>query len=242
MGASEGVAARAEVSAVVALECLLAQARLWRWLAQAFWYPEGGFLAKLSDPSVRAELEAASMASSNPPAVAAALARLWEAVTALATSELGLAEEHTYLFARQVQASPHATCYVPGSAGDRAAAIAELGSLYAAFGLRVAGARPGVPDHVSAECEFVAVLLAKEAYAMAQGWVDQACVTRLAREKFVTEHLALWLPAFAERLTRHHRLAFYPALAAVALALLEAELPGAGSVTGEDDVPPGDEP
>jgi TorA maturation chaperone TorD len=95
--------------------------------------------------------------------------------------------------------------------------------MYAAFGFQVSARRPNLPDHISAELEFVAALLAKEAYALDQGWYPQAKLTRQARRKFIRENLAQWLPAFVERLEQHRRLPFYPAVAALVLALLAIE-------------------
>jgi TorA maturation chaperone TorD len=106
---------------------------------------------------------------------------------------------------------------------ERVQDMATVGSLYKAFGLQVAAARPELPDHVSAELEFVAVLLAKEAYARVQRWSAQAARSAQARRLFLREHLAPWFPRFAQRLAQHHRLDFYPAVAELVLGLLAVE-------------------
>lgn len=203
------------------VQALLARAVLWRWVARALWYPEANFLASLGDPAARAELEAAAAADGDG-RLAAALADLWQAVDTMEADAPSLPEEYTSLFQRHVRVPLHETSYGLGLA-DRAQALSEVGGYYAAFGFQVAEARPETPDHASAECAFVAALLAKEVYALAQGWDEQADLTAEARAKFVAEHPATWLAAFAARLGEHGRLAFYPAVATLALALLAAE-------------------
>lgn len=202
---------------------LLARAALWRWAARAFWYPETDFLVDLRDPVLRRELISASAAAGDCSALTTALSSFWQAADDLGDAALSLPQEHTALFARQVVVSPHAMSYAPKLGPDRAQGIAELASFYAAFGFQVSATRPELPDHLSTECEFVAVLLAKEAYAVGQGWADRARLTLRARRKFVRQHVASRLPSFAERLGQHRRLPFYPSVAALVLALLELE-------------------
>lgn len=197
-------------------ETLLARATLWHFAASAFWYPEPTFLASLRKRAFWRKL-AAAVAVAEVPAAAMALDRLREAAKPVGGP--GLPEEHTFLFARKVLVSPHGTSYGAGG-GDPALERARLSAFYAAFGFAVSEARPALPDHISLELEFAAVLLAKEAYALAQGWAERAEVTREARGRFLAECVAPWLPQFAARLSEQARLAFYPAAAELALAPL----------------------
>lgn len=215
-----------------AADRLVARAQLWQWTARCFGYPDEALLARLRDTAARRDVACAAAQCDADGAVGRALAALWTAIDAAAVNGgPSLAEEHTFLFARQVVVPPYASSYKHPSS-DRAQALAEVGGFYSAFGYEVAAARPDLPDHVAAELEFVAVLLAKEAYALAQGWTEQAEVAALAREKFLAEHLAPWLPAFAERLALHARLPFYPAAARLAVALLRGEAPAAVAAAG----------
>jgi TorA maturation chaperone TorD len=52
------------------------------------------------------------------------------------------------------------------------------------------------------ELELMAWLIAKERYALEQGDEAHAVVCREAQVRFVREHLAWWLPAFAHALRR----------------------------------------
>jgi TorA maturation chaperone TorD len=149
--------------------------------------------------------------------------------------------EHTFLFAREVPVPAQASAYAPSPEMQRARLMSELAALYAAFGFQVSATRPEAPDGICPEIEFVAALLAKEAYALAQGWGSRARLTRRARRDFVGGHLRGWIPAFVERLGRSHRQSFYPAAGALLLALITGEA-GTGpdyQGRGEPRVTPG---
>jgi hypothetical protein len=68
-------------------------------------------------------------------------------------------------------------------------------------------------DHVAAECEFMTVLCAKEARAIAtdDGSLLESCFD--AERSFLRDHLARWLPAFAHRVREAEGDGFYAALA-----------------------------
>jgi len=210
-------------------DTLMARAALWAWSARAFSYPTPGFERALREPGERDRLAAAAEVASSDQAVALSLAKVWVVVDESIDRPNGLAEEHTFLFDRHVRVPPYESSYVLEPGTDRSTHLAEIGGLYAAFGLTVASAHPDMPDHLGAECELLAVLLAKEAYALARGWASRAKLTRRARRKLVIEHLQRWLPSFAERLEKHHRQPFYPAVTAVVLELLAVEERNLGS-------------
>ncbi|WP_374243504.1 molecular chaperone [Zoogloea sp.] len=78
---------------------------------------------------------------------------------------------------------------------------------YRAHGLMAANWRRMADDHVSNELAFLAYLLSR-------GEEQEAC-------RFIEEHLLLWLPAFAERVTARASTRFYAALAALTLHVIE---------------------
>lgn len=78
---------------------------------------------------------------------------------------------------------------------------------YRAHGLMAANWRRMADDHVSNELAFLAYLLSR-------GEEQEAC-------RFIEEHLLLWLPAFAERVTTRASTRFYAALAALTLHVIE---------------------
>jgi TorA maturation chaperone TorD len=204
-------------------DTLMARAALWAWAARALAYPDTPPGESFADPSARGHLATAATATDPDGAVLAALRTVWTAADEADDTGVTLQEEHTFLFGRHVRVPPYESSYVLEPGTDRSTHLAEIGGLYAAFGFAVSATHPDMPDHLGAECELLAVLLAKEAYALDQGWSSRAKLTRRARRKLVMEHLQRWLPAFSARLDKHHRRSFYPALAGFMLALLAVE-------------------
>lgn len=204
-------------------ETLTARAALWAWAARAFTYPTADLEQALREPAERDRLAEAAALVDPEGELTAALDVIWAAVDAPPEGAPSLAEEHTFLFGRHVRVPPYESSYVLERGADRSTHLAEIGGLYAAFGLTISASHPEMPDHLGAECELLAVLLAKEAYAHASGWSTRAKLTRRGRRKLVVEHLQCWLPTFRERLEKHQRQPFYPALAALLLQLLAVE-------------------
>lgn len=124
----------------------------------------------------------------------------------------------------------HALLGAGGVASPRAAAhagfqdpgrlLADLAGRYAAFGFAPCAEEPD--DHLSVECDFVSYLFLKEAYARARGETEAAAVTRQARSRFLTEHLAIAGPRLAQKLPEGA-----PPHLARAAASLAARLPEA---------------
>jgi TorA maturation chaperone TorD len=197
---------------------------LWQFVAEAFWYPDGQFLTRLYAPARRDELNALFESSVSEDRAVDSLARVWLAADAIAETATTLQGEYTYLFARQVQVRAYETAYRLGPGADPAPTLAEVSGFYAAFGFQIGEARRERPDHISFEAEFLAALFAKDVYADAKGWSARAKTTQGARRKFIEEHLAGWLPAFTKALEERARFDFYPAVAHLALRLLEEEI------------------
>jgi DMSO reductase family type II enzyme chaperone len=79
--------------------------------------------------------------------------------------------------------------------------LADLAAFYQAFGLEISPDAAERHDHICLELEFMAVLAAKEAYAL-EYQLDQGqlALCRDAQRTFLREHLARWTPAFTRRL------------------------------------------
>jgi DMSO reductase family type II enzyme chaperone len=81
--------------------------------------------------------------------------------------------------------------------------LADLAAFYRAFGLEMTDDAAERQDHFSIECEFMSVLGAKEAYAIAQDLKNESVsLCQDAQKKFLKEHLARWSSAFTNRLSR----------------------------------------
>lgn len=102
---------------------------------------------------------------------------------------------HSQIF-HQSLPPPYETSHAGGGAAD----LADIAGFYRAFGVTLAGDKP---DHLVAEVEFVALTLAKEAYARAHG-DERAEICASARARFLRERLGTWTDAFAAAVEGHH--------------------------------------
>jgi TorA maturation chaperone TorD len=122
---------------------------------------------------------------------------------------------------------PYETEYINGKFDfQRSNNLADVTGYYQAFGLTGSRAHPERQDHIALELEFVAFLLGMERQA-ADG--DRAqrekrlSVCREAQSRFLREHLAWWVPAFAKLLCHQDRNGFYSAVGTFLAALIPAE-------------------
>jgi DMSO reductase family type II enzyme chaperone len=115
--------------------------------------------------------------------------------------------------------------------------LADLAAFYRAFGLQVADDAAERPDHIGLELEFMAVLAAREAYALEQQFDnDLLLVCRDAQKKFLREHLGRWSPAFARRLERKASDETLGALARFLADFVGAECARFGVRPGSEDL------
>ena len=195
----------------LSVQPLIGEAILYKALSVAFAYPEGDTLASLNDATFAENLRDALARLPHANGLGESLARFTQALTH-AQLDFGFAEEYTYLFMWGKSVPPYESSYTNRTpAGNQE--LADVSGFYRAFGFDIANDAQEMPDHISAELEFLAMLCAKEAYALEHAWQEQAEVCRAARREFLAEHLNRWLPAFAERIHAKARAPFYPSLA-----------------------------
>jgi len=108
----------------------------------------------------------------------------------------------------------------------RSQQLADIAGFYRAFGLEPSHEQPERPDYLPLELEFMAFLLMKKRLAM--NAVDSDAAERVnmceeAERNFFREHLAWWVPAFANGLRRKARSGLYAELACVLATLIPAE-------------------
>lgn len=115
--------------------------------------------------------------------------------------------------------------------------LGDITAFYHAFGLKIDEKLGERPDHISVECEFMWYLLFKEAYALAHDGPENALICRRAAERFLGEHLALWVPSFSLRLSKHAGEGIMKETADFALAFISEECRQAGIKAGPAGLP-----
>ncbi len=210
---------------------LLHQALLYRVLATAYAYPDKEFQEALASGAFSTALRAGVTRLADD-RLSEQADRLDQVIQTLPARNLRLEEEYTALFLRKVPCSLYASRYLVPSALFRPRVLTEVAGYYRALGLGPAAEHPELPDHLGTELEFLGLAAAREYAAHQQREVETANRVREVRERFCSEHVALWVPLFRDRLTKHARLAFYPAVTDVVLALLAVDQPVPATMDG----------
>jgi TorA maturation chaperone TorD len=100
---------------------------------------------------------------------------------------------------------------VPNRDGGVADFISVLQREYRSMGLKPVGTRE-TPDHISTELEAMSYLCGVEAEAWEEGHEPLAVDTLALQSKFLSGHLAVWIPVFADRVRKAEPGGFYSAL------------------------------
>lgn len=207
--------------AELAVKSALERAAIYRLLGGAFVSPTPARLEELA-------LAAATAATAATGRLRDKLARF--AIAASEAEPVATANEHVFLFGRQVRCSPYESAYSGLSPfGDKTARLADVAGFYEAFGVGPAAAQPDMEDHVGAELEFMSALALKEAYALGEGEGEAAEITRGAEVLFLTDHLGRWAEAFAREVEAATPLPFYTAAASLLTAWVTAEVETLGA-------------
>lgn len=132
---------------------------------------------------------------------------------------------HRALFGHTARGTvpPYETEYGHEALFQQPQELSDLMGFYNAFGLALKHGQRERPDHLSCECEFLAFLALKEAYALEHQDPEMAAETRKAQKLFLRDHVARFVPTFATRVGQHDVDGFYGKLAHLLLALVTLE-------------------
>ena len=135
-----------------------------------------------------------------------------------------LAVEHTRLFpgAVRAEAYPYESMYLDGKIMGES--TQDVLRQYRQAGLQVAEGYKELPDHITAELEFMYYLRRKESIAIERDNREEADRFHLLAQSFLKEHLARWVPHFAERILESTPTPFYRGLARITRDFIAQEI------------------
>lgn len=157
---------------------------------------------------------------------------LVDAIAALGPSERDLdmlAAEYAAIYLNyDYQAAPTESVWRDEENLERQAAMFMTRAWYARYGVRAANWRLRSDDHIVNELEFLGRVLG--ATERDDSLADAA--------RFLRDHLMVWIPEFARRVTMRCEAAFYAGAALLTHAYLESLADLLGEATGLDMTPP----
>jgi TorA maturation chaperone TorD len=215
-----------------ATDAALCRGTLYSALALGFQPPTSETVRLLAQPEGIAALSAAAARLD----AVLRTDRLEGLVSAMSDPSLevgALSEDHRRLFGHTArgQVSPYETEYGDEALFQQPQELSDLAGFLHAFGLILRPEMHERIDHVSCECELLAFLAYKEAYARRENDAGMLRATERAAFLFLRDHLARFAAAFAHRLRRADG-GFYSRLGRLLTALLAADCERLGIAMG----------
>lgn len=136
-----------------------------------------------------------------------------------------LALEHTRLFIGpyRLPAPPYESVYRTAERLVMQQPTIEVRKAYLQAGLQVKGIHTNPDDHISAELEFMEYLCDKTASSMRNQDAHKAMKHIELQEKFLEEHLNIWVPAFSEDILKSTEQDFYRGAASLLRGFISLE-------------------
>lgn len=196
-----------------------AEAQIYRVLSHMYGSPEDGL--------PRADLLAAlrGAASALEPEWAGEALEEFEVCLAGPVDAMELAMEYVRLFRGPVRALvyPYESMHVDGEV--MGPSTLDAVERYREAGLGVSEGFRDLPDHISTELEFMYYLASMEQRCLDEG--DDAGSQHFngLRRSFLQDHLARWVPGFADRVIGNTTSPFYRSLAAITREFVSRQVP-----------------
>ena len=123
--------------------------------------------------------------------------------------------------------SPHESMHVEARSGEKqslwGAQTVKVKKFMAAAGLKVDDSFSGMPDHLTAEFEFMQKLLLKEAEAWVSGEHELGANILKIEKRFYEEHLSKWVTNFCDRVIDAAGHPFYKQFSEVTKGFIDFE-------------------
>ena len=199
---------------------LLARSVIYRLLSLGFLYPTNDLVTALRDEAGKADKSVNVYGD-----WVTRLAKAFEEDSDHASIS-GLESDYARLFDASIQTPcpPYESNYGSNHTYDLTRELADVAGFYRAFGLNMSNTNKEMPDHISAEMEFMHILTLKEAHATMKGWSDKISLTRDAQKKFLQAHLGRWTSAICTAIQQSADVKFYRELADITNSHIEREV------------------
>lgn len=201
-----------------ALELALCRSMLYEALALGFCAPGPELAQRLASPQGSAALAAAAFLLD--PELADQVRQL--ARDAREVEGLPLRFRRLFGHTSRGPVPPYETEYGSDALFLQPQEMADIAGFFRAFGLELSRRGHQRVDHLACECEFLAFLCRKEAFALEQGDEDMLEQTCRAQRLFLKDHLGRFGPAVGHRLAREDQ-GFYGALGQICALFLGGE-------------------
>jgi len=206
-------------------EFSLARAVIYRLFSRCFSYPDRELLDLFDSARVGEYLDSWRCLGFNS---SEDIAKVTGWLNEFPTHQAALDEfekEYTRLFVNafpRVPAPPYSSVYLDKYGRVWGQSTAQAARLYEGAGLSIAQGFRDIPDHISAEMEFVSYLIVEQQKTREDASIPIQELASIER-RFLTDHLLRWAPAFFSRVAECSRLNFYHVTASLGRQFIEEE-------------------
>ncbi|MCF8211140.1 MAG: molecular chaperone TorD family protein [Rhodoferax sp.] len=133
--------------------------------------------------------------------------------------------DYTRLFVGPMEAlaKPYGSSWLPASAPTEDLELPTVLELYSEGGFEIDADFMELPDHVAVELEFLYLLLFKKNQAAAAMNQDALASIKELQQRFLSQHLGLWIGPFGAAVQQGAQTAFYPQLAKLTALFVQAQ-------------------
>src|SRR4030043_294460 len=136
-----------------------------------------------------------------------------------------LGKEYTRLFITafpETVAPPYSSVYLDKERLIWGKSTAEAARLYEAARLSISQDFHDIPDHITAEMEFISYLIVEQQKPDQDGVITTRELASIEKQ-FLSDHFFKWVPLFLGSVVEHSRVAFYSGIALLARKFIEYE-------------------
>ena len=121
-------------------------------------------------------------------------------------------------------APPYGSVYIENERKVMGDSTMDVQKRYQSFGLDISSNFKEVPDHITAELEFVCFLIFKEIESIKSNDPETTQEILLHQKSFHTDHLNIWIPDFTDCVIEHAGIKFYRNIANATRIFFKEEL------------------
>jgi TorA maturation chaperone TorD len=122
--------------------------------------------------------------------------------------------------------SPHESLHVDSGCGGNdfwGEETVQVKKFMEAAGVAVDESFTGMPDHISAELEFMQMLAVQEASYWAKGKEGSARSIKRVQQRFFDDHLSQWIPGFCHKVIEQAELPYFKTMAELTKDFIDLE-------------------
>lgn len=185
----------------------------YRLLSIAFRYPDRDVAAELGSEDSRGLADAIKEAFSVSPAPIALIDGFIESARSFDVPAHQVEYTRLFIGPFHLAAPPYESVYRPESRGKvMGDSTLDVQARYREEGLALSGSIHDLPDHITAELEFMSYLAEQEALWW-EGEPEGVRSRLVKQDVFLSEHLTTWTPLFTQAMLKETRREFYRRLA-----------------------------